>query len=173
MNDLYERFLGLKNLNIDLSFIQLNSSTQMDLILCKLDNITIPDTMLDNINLDTWVNNFYNLSKWLNWLLLKKGNQNTAYIQKKIHQLLEIVQNKITSSAILKRFKKTRKIQPANRAKKIRSLKTTVLIVVLSKWFVILNLPYSICWILLHFQLEKESKRVEDFLLYKNFIKKN
>ncbi|RNA12519.1 G-coupled receptor -like protein [Brachionus plicatilis] len=70
MNELLERFLALSSLKIDLSFLQLNFSTDSDLILSKLDNITLTDDMLDNTNLDKWVEKFYILSKWLNAFII-------------------------------------------------------------------------------------------------------
>ncbi|RNA31545.1 hypothetical protein BpHYR1_018914 [Brachionus plicatilis] len=55
MNDLYERFVGLLNLKVDLGFLNLNISTHADLLLSKLDNITLHDNILDNINLHKWL----------------------------------------------------------------------------------------------------------------------
>lgn len=70
MNDLYEKFLILNNLSIDLSFLQINTSLNPDLILNKLDNLTLSDDILDNINLDYGIEKFYSISKWLNPILI-------------------------------------------------------------------------------------------------------
>jgi hypothetical protein len=46
------------------------------------------------------------------------------------------------------------------------SVRTTYMLVLLSKWFVILHLPYFICWILFHFQM---SNPTNDFSLLRNY----
>lgn len=70
MNDLFDRFLALSSLKIDLSFLKLNVSTDSELILSKLDNITLTDEILDNTNLETWIENFYYLSKLVNAFII-------------------------------------------------------------------------------------------------------
>lgn len=46
------------------------------------------------------------------------------------------------------------------------SVRTTYMLVLLSKWFVILHLPYFICWILFHFQMSNPT--ITDFNPFKN-----
>ncbi|CAF0765974.1 unnamed protein product [Brachionus calyciflorus] len=43
---------------------------------------------------------------------------------------------------------------PKFKTKFNHSIRTTYMLVLLSKWFVILHLPYFICWIILHFQIK-------------------
>lgn len=44
-----------------------------------------------------------------------------------------------------------------------KSIRTAYILVLLSKWFIILHLPYFICWVLLHFQIKKSVVHLNDF----------
>jgi len=45
-----------------------------------------------------------------------------------------------------------------------RSVRTTYMLVLLSKWFILLHFPYFICWIILHLHFDIHNKYVKDFV---------
>ena len=50
------------------------------------------------------------------------------------------------------------------KAKTGRSVRTTYMLVLLSKWFIFLHFPYFICWIILHLHFDIHNKYVKDFV---------
>ncbi|RNA00258.1 hypothetical protein BpHYR1_035327 [Brachionus plicatilis] len=175
---------------IEQYFFQLSMSLNRGLILAKLDNKTLSDD-IQSINLDHQIELFYNISKWLNPICVSIITLFGLYgniMSLSIKDILNLFRTMSVYCLVLlsiqrifslyypmrresmqflpKKLIKSNQILVHDRLPSVHSVRAAYLTLILSKWFVILHLPYAIIWSLLHFQLREETIQAENILLH-------